>query len=97
MARNSLFNEWRSRVELETKRRINLAVWAYAYEFENDSLVPDEKFDRECRLVDLTISTSRPDLDDWFKREFDPSTGVWIHKHPELQKIRELYQRYYKK
>ena len=71
-------------------------MWAYAYEVIHDSLVTDEMFDREARLVNLAVNTRRPDLDDWFRREFDPSTGQWIHKHPEPARVRELYERYYK-
>lgn len=32
----------------ETRRRVRLTAWACAYEFENDSMVPDSKFDEEC-------------------------------------------------
>lgn len=97
MARNRLFDDIaRTAVEVETNRRIKLAVWAYAYEFADDSIVPDEVFDHECRMVDLTINTGRPDLDAWFRKEFNPSTGVWIHKHPELNRVKDLYFKYYR-
>lgn len=86
----------RLRVEIETRRRIMVAVWAYAYEFENVSIVSDHHFDAECLKVNLSISTMRPDLDKWFRAEFDPSTGVWIHNHPELDKIKALYERWFK-
>lgn len=88
--------KWGSRVEIERKRRIKISIWAYAYEFENDSIVDDFHFDRECYLVDLSISTGNKKLDDYFKKEFDPCTGVWIQRHPELDRIKQLYNKYYK-
>jgi hypothetical protein len=81
--------------EIETRRRIKLAIWAYAYEIENVSLVPDCVYDVECRLVDLSVATARGDLDAWFCSSFDPSTGMWIHHHPELNKIQQLYRKYH--
>lgn len=82
--------------EIETRRRIKIAVWAYAYEFENHSIVSDAVFDVECYQVNLAIETDRPDLDYWFRAWFQPCTGVWIHKHPDLPRIKELYERHYK-
>ncbi|RID91843.1 hypothetical protein D2N39_11435 [Gemmobacter lutimaris] len=75
----------------ETRRRVRLTLWAYAYEFRHDALVPDAVFDAEARRVDLSRSTSRPDLDQWWRDNFDPSTGVWIRRHPELTVVARLY------
>lgn len=83
--------------EIETRRRIKLSVWAYAYEFESHSIVPDATFDMESYCVDLSIETDRLDLDYWFMGKFKPCTGMWIHQHPELDKIKIKYERYYKK
>lgn len=73
-----------------------MSLWAYAYEIVGDSVVSDEKFDAECKLVDLSVSTTRPDLDEWWKNNFTPHTGMWIHNHPELDFIKRLYERFYK-
>lgn len=86
---------WGSPVEVETKRRINVALWAYAYELRDDSIVADDTFDRECEKVDLTIDTGNELLDTWFKENFEPFTGSWIHTHPELDKIEQIYEKYY--
>lgn len=83
---------WGSPVERERKRRINLALWAYAYEFQNDSLVDDATFDAESLKVDLTIDTGNAKLDAFFKEHFKPDTGMWITKHPELDRIAMLYK-----
>lgn len=80
----------------ETRRRIKLSVWAYAYEVRNIALVNDGLYDFQSSLVDLSKSTNRPDLDFWFNCNFDPCTGIWIHKHPELDKIINLFERYYR-
>ena len=87
--------EWGTPKEIETKRRIKLSIWAYAYEFKDHSIVPDWQFDLESYQVSLAIETDRLDLDYWFRAHFQPCTGMWIHKHPELGRIKELYERYY--
>jgi len=80
-------------VEEERRRRIDVALWAYAYELMDDPLVSDGRFDQECYKVDLSINTGNKKMDDWFCKEFDPCTGRWIYSHPELHKIDALYHR----
>lgn len=55
--------KWGTKVEIERRRRIVISVWAYAYEFENDSLVSDKEFDDECMKVDESISTGNKKFD----------------------------------
>jgi len=86
---------WGTPKEIETRRRIRLAIWAYAYEFHHHSIVPDAMFDVESYCVDLSVETDRLDLDFWFRANFETCTGMWIHKHPELDKIAKLYERFY--
>ncbi len=81
----------RSQIEIERRRRIMLSIWAYAYEFENKSLVSDAVFDSEARLVDSNIKTGHLVMDDFFATKFHPDTGMWIHSYPELDKLRRLY------
>lgn len=76
----------------QKKIRMQVALWAYAYEFESDSLVSDAKFDEACRQVDPSIPTDSPEMDAWFKANFNPSTGMWIHSHPHLGRIAEIYR-----
>lgn len=78
--------------ERENRKRIKLCVYAFAYEFENTSLVPDAQFDEMARSVDLSIVTKHQE---WWRKEFNPSTGQWIHTHPNLQGIRSLYATHY--
>ena len=84
-------------IDRETRNRIKLAVYAYAYEFMSDSVVSDGDFDKLALEIDLSVNTRRPELDAWFRKEFQPDTGQWVHSHPELNKIAELYKRYYAK
>jgi hypothetical protein len=77
--------------------RIKVSVAAYAYEFESDSIISDAEFDRLCLEVDPSIKTGNTELDNFFSTEFDPSTGQWIHKHPQIKGISRIYHKYYKK
>lgn len=88
-----LFNH-RTTIERERHRRIKLTVAAYAYEVLSRSIMSDAEFDSMCNAVDLSIDTGR--LDGWWRANFQPHTGQWIHAHPELEKVRNTYERYYK-
>lgn len=83
----------RTPVEIERRRRIMLSVWAYAYECLGESLVSDAVFDAEARKVDLSIDTGNVKMDKWFRNNFADYTGSWIGKHPELDKIKRIYER----
>jgi hypothetical protein len=87
---------WGTKIEIERRRRILLSVWAYAYEIENDSLVDDKTFDKECMKVDPSLTTGSRQLDNFFKFQFNPFTGLWIHQHPDLQRIKQIYEKHFK-
>ena len=87
---------WGTPVEVQTRMRIKLAVAAFAYERKNTQIMDDGAFDKMSLLIDPTIATGNKKLDSFFRNKFDPSTGQWIHRHPELAKIAQLYERYYK-
>lgn len=76
-----------SDVEVERMRRIRVAAWAYAYEVESTSIVDDTTYDQEARLICPEIATGHAVLDEFFRTEFAPSTGMWVHKHPEKHKL----------
>lgn len=78
------------RVDTETRNRIRLSVAAYAYEFMDESLMTDGEFDELAKKIDLSIDTRRPDLDRWFRRNFEPHTGQWIHGHPEKKRLAHI-------
>lgn len=76
--------------QLERKRRIQLSVWAYAYELLDHSIVDDYRYDAVARQSDTFIETGNDELDLWWMINFDPSTGVWVHKHPHKERLREI-------
>jgi hypothetical protein len=77
----------RTDVEIERLRRINVAAWAYAYEVENNPIVDDHVYDREALLIRPEMSTGHDVLDAFFRTEFSPDTGMWVHRHPEKHKL----------
>lgn len=81
-----------SLVEIERRRRIQVAVWAYAYELMDEPLVSDERYDQVALLINPAISTGHK-LDSFYRTEFTPYTGQWIHNHPDLAGIKRLYER----
>jgi hypothetical protein len=84
--------EFANESERQVWIRTRIALGAYAYEIMGKTFISDAEFDRLCRQVDVNISTNRPDLDAWFKKEFDSSTGVWIYHHPDLGRIKHLLE-----
>lgn len=88
--------KWGNPTEKERWRRMRLAVAAFAYEFENDSIMSDVEFDRMSQEVDLSITTGNRKLDSFFRKYFHPDTGQWVHKHPEKHKLSLIYERYWK-
>jgi hypothetical protein len=83
----------RSEVEIDRKRRMDVALWAYAYEYENVSLVTDFEYDREAALIRPEMDTGHAVLDEFFRTEFAPHTGMWVRSHPERHKLAALYRR----
>ena len=77
---------WGSKVEVEVRRRIKLSVAAYAYEYDKESL-----------LVNPKRITGNSRLDRFFRNNFNPDTGQWIRKHPDLPRIKKIYNDYYKR
>ena len=78
-------------IENERRNRIRLSLFAYAYEYEDDSLVSDAEYDKLSYMIQPNVETGNKALDRFFKREFAPHTGQWIHKHPELDKLKAIY------
>jgi len=84
-------------VREEIRNRIKVAVWAYAYEMLDTPLVSDAMFDGLALTIRPRMDTSygcrdNSVIDEWFRKEFHPSTGNWIHKHPNLEGIVRYYK-----
>ena len=82
-------------IERQRWLRIRLSVAAYAYEFEDTSVMSDGEFDKLSLEVDPKITTGNRKLDDFFRREFHPDTGQWVHKHPEKHKLKHIFNTYH--
>ena len=80
-------------VNEEIKNRIRLSLFAYAYEFDNESLVPDHIYDRLSKEIRPEVNTGHTVMDKFFKEDFDPDTGMWVGEHPEFDKLVDLYER----
>jgi hypothetical protein len=90
-------------LEKERAIRIRLCVAACFYELLNHSMISDCEFDLLCSQVDLSLRPSdtyagycdlnvykrQRRLDFWFKNNFKPFTGLWIHTHPELDRLKD--------
>lgn len=83
-------NFWGNPQELEIKRRIRVTVAAYAYEFEGDPIMSDAEFDKLALEIDLSVDTGNETMDKWFRENFEPCTGSWVHKHPDKQGLRRV-------
>ena len=82
------------------QQRIKLTVTCFAYECCNDSLVSDFYWDELAQKVEATkhVATGDERYDKFFREHFDPNTGMWIRKHPDLlnnsDKLDKLYGYY---
>ena len=83
--------KWGTPVEIERRSRILLCIAAYAYEYQSVSLVSDEEFDAAAQAINPSMDTGNPIMDEFFRTEFSPSTGMWIRKHPDLDGIVNRY------
>lgn len=83
--------------EVEKRRRIRLSLAAYAYEFHDDPIMSDAEFDELAKNIDIRVKTGDSALDkihdEFFREEYSPDTGQWIHKHPFPGRLEWLYQR----
>ncbi len=86
---------WGTPKEIEKKKRINIALWAYAYEVRNSSIVNDFVFDEAAYKIDLKQSTGNKNLDNWFKKNFDPCTGSWVWNHPGINQLEWIFNKYF--
>lgn len=98
--------KWGNPSEIERRKRIRLAVAAYAYEFDSDSIMSDGDFDKLCLEINPHMSTVENHhnedtikrykvLDAFWNEEFQPDTGQWIHKHPELELVKSTYFKHF--
>lgn len=82
-------------VERVRRARIRVSIAAWAYEFNRKPIMSDHDYDELSQLVheQRNIATGNHRLDRFFQRHFDPNTGMWIHKHPNLPALENIYAR----
>ena len=83
-------------INQEIRNRIKLSVAAYAYEFLGDSIMSDHEYDQLSLQINPQEETGNNKMDEFFKKHFQPDTGMWIRIHPEVDKLNYLYKKYYK-
>lgn len=86
---------WGSPIEIETRRRIRASVATYAYEVVDKPIMGDRAWDLLVQTINPRLGTCHLMLDEFFATQFSPMTGMWIHHHPELDKIKLLFDKYY--
>lgn len=84
-------------IEQTRRDRIVVSVAAYAYENRYQPIMSDADYDALSERVHIerNIATGNHRLDRFFQRNFQPDTGLWIHKHPDLPGIINIYARWY--
>ena len=77
--------------------RIRIAVAAWAYENKHRETMTDAEYDAMSERVhsQRNVATGNHRLDRFFQREFDPDTGLWVHRHPDQAGLENIYARYH--
>ena len=83
-------------VNAEVRNRIRLSVAAYAYEYKDDPIMSDDEFDALSNKINVDEKTGNRKMDNFFKKHFQPDTGMWIRKHPDLRGIQNIYEKVWK-
>ena len=55
----------------------------------------DEYFDELCKSINPALTTGNAKLDIFFQDCFSADTGMWIHKHPEKDKLKNICSNYF--
>lgn len=89
------YGKWGLAIEQEVRARIRLCVATYAYEIADNPIMQDGAWDKLAQSINPRLGTCNPLLDEFFAGHFTPMTGMWIHQHPELDKIAAIYKRHH--
>ena len=82
------------RLSEERLRRQRLLAAAYVYEITYDSpIMSDLEFDQQCLAVDLSLEVD-PATDVWWRENFEPSTGMWIHRYKDTEELDRLVKKF---
>jgi hypothetical protein len=64
-----------------------VALAAWAYERYAEPIMSDAEFDALALAIQPHLKTGHAKLDRFFATKFNPSTGQWVWKHPELDRL----------
>jgi hypothetical protein len=86
-------SKWGNLVEQVRRDRIKIAVAAWSYERGYRHTMTDTEYDELSQRVhsQRNTATGNHRLDRFFQRHFDPDTGLWIHRHPDLASVERIY------
>lgn len=57
----------------------------------------DGDYDALSYKVNPQVTTGNRKLDNFFKKHFEPASGMWVRKHPDKMGLENIYQRYFNK
>ena len=83
-------------VNQEIRNRIKISIAAYAYEYLDVPIMCDSDFDALSQQINTKKKTGNETLDNFFEEHFVADSGMWVHKHPEKEKLKYIYERFYK-
>lgn len=75
-------------------RRKQLASVTFGIELRGVSIMLESDWDRIAARIEPRVGTGNLLIDDFFAGCFSPMTTSWIHRHPELDKVGQLFDRY---
>ena len=81
-----------------TYKYAHLVSYKFAQIDKNKSIkVRANKIENPMSLeINPNEKTGNEKMDNFFKTQFEPCTGMWIRKHPEIKRLDYLYKKYYK-
>ena len=83
-------------INQEIRNRIRISVAAYAYEYLDMPIMSDGDFDALSHQINTKKKTGNETLDKFFEEHFVADSGMWVYKHPEKEKLKYIYERFYK-
>jgi hypothetical protein len=95
MIQEDLFAAVAPDIEGERRRRIRVALAAYAYEIADAPIMSDADYDALARRIDPAVSTGNEPLDRFFREQFAPHTGQWVRWHPGLDRLAAIYRQHW--
>jgi len=78
----------------ERRNRIRISIAAYAYEFKGRSIMTQFDYDELSDRIHPEANIG-DETDEFFRDQYLPYETNWIHWHPKLEQIEQLYKSLY--